>query len=95
MDMKEAAAALAALGLENRLEIVLLLVRKGRAGMRVGEIVVALGAKQNSVSGQLKILPAAGIIVGERDGREIVYRAAPEPRIGQPRCSSVMPKPSG
>jgi ArsR family transcriptional regulator len=75
MDLKNAVAAFAALGLAHRFEILTMLVEIGSDGMSVGDIVAKLDAKQNSVSSQLKILAQAGLITPERRGRQIIYRA--------------------
>src|ERR1700756_1893965 len=45
----------------------------------VHELVDALGAPQPLVSQHLKILKAAGVVAGERSGREVLYRLADHP----------------
>jgi DNA-binding transcriptional ArsR family regulator len=42
----------------------------------VHELVDALGVPQPLVSQHLKILKAAGVVTGERSGREVLYRLA-------------------
>ena len=42
----------------------------------VHELVDALGVPQPLVSQHLKILKAAGVVAGERSGREVLYRLA-------------------
>jgi DNA-binding transcriptional ArsR family regulator len=92
MDMKDAAAAFAALGLENRLEILKLLVAAGPDGMSAGEVVAKVKSKQNSVSSQLKILTQARLIAPERQGRQIIYRAD---RTTLDELSQLLVKPMG
>ncbi len=54
-----------------RLHILTLLARKPAT---VSEIVAATGRRHPNVSQQLAILRTGGLIVGERIGRQIVYR---------------------
>lgn len=75
MDIDHALGALAALGQKSRLEIFRLLVRAGEAGMAAGDIAEAIGSLQNTASTNLAILARAGLILSERDGRSIRYRA--------------------
>lgn len=75
MDKKTALNALAALGQETRLEAFRLLVRIGPDGLLAGEIAQALGALQNTMSANLAILTAAGLIRGTREGRAVRYVA--------------------
>src|SRR5271156_6165317 len=44
----------------------------------VGEIVVALGLAQQSVSKHLRVLRDVGLVDVRRDGRQIFYRTNPE-----------------
>ena len=70
------ARALAALGHDLRLQIFRLLVRAGDDGMIVGEIVGNLGLAPSTVAHHLSTLVAAGLVVQDRRGREVVNRAA-------------------
>ena len=56
-----------------RIAIVLQLRESERC---VHELVDALGVPQPLVSQHLKILKAAGVVTGERSGREVLYRLA-------------------
>ena len=75
MDIKAALAAFSALAQATRLETFRHLVRHEPAGVPVGELALAIGVPQNTMSTHLRILANAGLIVGERQSRSIVYRA--------------------
>ncbi|MGD1170925.1 ArsR/SmtB family transcription factor [Mycobacterium seoulense] len=64
---------LRALAAPVRIAIVLQLRESHRC---VHELVDALGVPQPLVSQHLKILKAAGVVAGERAGREVLYRLA-------------------
>jgi ArsR family transcriptional regulator, zinc-responsive transcriptional repressor len=64
---------LRALAAPVRIAIVLQLRESQRC---VHELVDALGLPQPLVSQHLKILKAAGVVAGERSGREVLYRLA-------------------
>ncbi|WP_343571906.1 metalloregulator ArsR/SmtB family transcription factor [Mycobacterium sp.] len=64
---------LRALAAPVRIAIVLQLNEAARC---VHELVDALGVPQPLVSQHLKILKAAGVVAGERSGREVLYRLA-------------------
>ena len=64
---------LRALAAPVRIAIVLQLRESHRC---VHELVDALGVPQPLVSQHLKILKAAGVVNGERSGREVLYRLA-------------------
>ncbi|OMC18168.1 transcriptional regulator [Mycobacterium sp. SP-6446] len=64
---------LRALAAPVRIAIVLQLRQSQRC---VHELVDALGVPQPLVSQHLKILKAAGVVAGERSGREVLYRLA-------------------
>ncbi|HEY8742618.1 MAG TPA: metalloregulator ArsR/SmtB family transcription factor [Chloroflexota bacterium] len=61
----------------TRLAIVELLLERPRA---VGEIVAALGLRQNRVSNALACLKWCGYVEGRRDGRQVWYRIT-DPRV--------------
>jgi ArsR family transcriptional regulator, nickel/cobalt-responsive transcriptional repressor len=48
----------------------------------VGELVVALGMEQSAVSHQLRVLRELGLIVGERQGRRVMYSLY-DPHVGE------------
>jgi DNA-binding transcriptional ArsR family regulator len=64
---------LRALAAPVRIAIVLQLRESQRC---VHELVDALGVPQPLVSQHLKVLKAAGVVTGERSGREVLYRLA-------------------
>jgi ArsR family transcriptional regulator len=64
---------LRALAAPVRIAIVLQLRESSRC---VHELVDALGVPQPLVSQHLRILKAAGVVSGERSGREVLYRLA-------------------
>jgi DNA-binding transcriptional ArsR family regulator len=69
------ARALAALGHEARLAIYRLLVRAGKEGLNVGEIAAHLDMPASTLAHHLSTLVAAGLVIQERQGREVVNRA--------------------
>ncbi|WP_439112655.1 ArsR/SmtB family transcription factor [Hydrogenophaga sp.] len=76
--MEEAAVvqALGALAQETRLRIFRLLVVAGPSGLTPGHMSEALGTAPTALSFHLKELSQAGLIARERDGRNLIYRAA-------------------
>jgi DNA-binding transcriptional ArsR family regulator len=73
-DILDAAGELLrALAAPVRIAVVLQLRESQRC---VHELVDALGVPQPLVSQHLKILKAAGVVAGERSGREVLYRLA-------------------
>ena len=75
MDEIDIIAALAALAQTTRLETFRLLVAYEPEGVPAGEIARLMAVPQNTMSSHLTILSRAGLIVGERQGRSIIYRA--------------------
>ena len=76
MDRTAATArALAALGHEARLSVYRLLVRAGQEGLIVGDIAGHTGLPLSTLAHHLRQLVAAGLVVQERRGREVVNRA--------------------
>lgn len=68
------ARSLAALGHDTRLEVFRLLVRAGDEGLNVGEIGHHLGMAASTLAHHLNALVAAGLVLQERQGRQIVNR---------------------
>ncbi len=68
------ALALAALGHETRLAVFRLLVRAGHDGLNVGEIGAHLDIAASTLAHHLKALVDAGLVIQERQGRQIVNR---------------------
>ncbi|MBL8773933.1 MAG: helix-turn-helix transcriptional regulator [Phenylobacterium sp.] len=75
MEVQAATAALGALAHQGRLEVFRLLVRAGPDGLPAGEIARATGSLPNTLSTNLNILAAAGLVSSRRDGRSIIYTA--------------------
>jgi DNA-binding transcriptional ArsR family regulator len=67
METSTAVGALSALAHEGRLEIFRLLVRAGADGVA--------GVLPNTLSSNLNILNAAGLVTSRREGRSIIYAA--------------------
>jgi len=68
------ARLLAALGHEARLAIYRLLVRAGDEGLNVGEIGAHLRMPASTLSHHLTSLVDAGLVIQERQGREVINR---------------------
>lgn len=68
------ALALAALGHDTRLAIFRLLVKAGEDGLNVSEIGQHIGMPASTLAHHLKSLVDAGLVVQERQGRQIVNR---------------------
>ena len=68
------ARALAALGHDARLSIFRLLVKAGDEGLRVGDIGAHLGLAPSTLAHHLATLVAAGLVLQERQGREVLNR---------------------
>ncbi|MDB5534364.1 MAG: helix-turn-helix transcriptional regulator [Hyphomicrobiales bacterium] len=75
MENIEVIAALAALAQPTRLETFRLLVKHEPDGVPAGELARLIEVPQNTMSAHLAILSRAGLIVGERHSRSIIYRA--------------------
>lgn len=71
----QAAAAYAALSQESRLTIVRLLLRAEPHGMAVGEIGQHFALAPATLSFHLSGLRDAGLVISQREGRVIRYRA--------------------
>ena len=75
LDIEEAAQGFAAIGSEARLQVVLTLVRAGRAGLSVGDILARTGMAASTLAHHLRFLVAAGLIEQEKVGRSVINRA--------------------
>jgi ArsR family transcriptional regulator, arsenate/arsenite/antimonite-responsive transcriptional repressor len=73
MDLKHAAEGYFALSTDVRLSILKLLAKAGSDGIASGEIARKLGVPSNSLSQQLAVLAAAGLVTQEREGRNVFY----------------------
>lgn len=70
----DTARALAALGHDTRLAIFRLLVQAGDDGLNVGEVGQHLDMAPSTLAHHLGALVSAGLVVQERQGRQIVNR---------------------
>jgi ArsR family transcriptional regulator len=75
MESENAILALAALAQSTRLDVFRLLVKHEPDGLAAGDIAKALAVPQNTMSSHLAILARAGLVMGERKSRSIIYRA--------------------
>lgn len=75
MEIKDALAALSALGHESRLAAFRQLVQAGPEGLSVGELREHLALPPATLSAHLNVLRAAGLVIDQREGRVIRVRA--------------------
>lgn len=78
MEPTTAVTTLSALAHPGRLQVFRLLVQAGAEGLAAGEIARATGSLANTLSNNLNILAAAGLVESRREGRSIVYTAGYE-----------------
>ena len=76
MESNEVVRSLAALAQPVRLQVFRCLVVAGPDGMTPGALVEAIGVPATGLSFHLKELTNAGLVSQERQGRNLVYRAA-------------------
>lgn len=82
METAGAVQVLQALAQETRLEILRLLVRAGPRGLPAGQIAKRLDVPAPTLSFHLKAMQRAGVVVSDRHGRSLVYRAGFD-RLGE------------
>ena len=78
MEEKEVIRSLAALAQESRLRVFRTLVVAGPLGLTPGALSEELGVAATTLSFHLKELTNAGLVSQQRDGRNLIYRAAYE-----------------
>lgn len=71
-DTVRAASAFAALGSEQRLEVLRTLVRAGPKGLPMGELGVRSGVTGSTLTHHLRILREAGLVSQAKEGRKII-----------------------
>ena len=81
LDMTEAATSFAALGSEQRLSVLKLLVRAGPDGLSIGELGARSGVTGSTLTHHMKLLAAAGLVRQVRDGRRIICIGAAYERM--------------
>lgn len=74
--LSEAASKFAALGSEQRLTVLNVLVRAGPDGLSMGELGARSGITGSTLTHHLKILAAANLVRQERQGRSIICAGA-------------------
>ena len=74
--LAEVASAFAALGSEQRLTVLRILVRAGEAGLSIGELGERSGVTGSTLTHHMKILAQAGLVSQEKRGRSIICVAA-------------------
>jgi DNA-binding transcriptional ArsR family regulator len=70
-----AADSFAALGSEQRLGVLRVLVRAGRAGLSIGELGERVGVTGSTLTHHLKLLAATGLVRQTRQGRSTICAA--------------------
>ena len=76
MEAHDAVESLAALAQPVRLQVFRALVVAGPSGLTPGALVEAIAVPGTSLSFHLKELLHAGLLTQERNGRNLIYRAA-------------------
>lgn len=72
LDLPEAASTFAALGSEQRLHVLRILVRAGPGGLAIGALGERSGVTGSTLTHHMKILAAAGLVQQVKDGRRII-----------------------
>ena len=72
LDVTRAASTFAALGSEQRLHVLRVLVRAGPEGLTIGELGARSGVTGSTLTHHMKILAAAGLVDQKRQGRRII-----------------------
>lgn len=74
-DVSIAAARFAALGSEQRLQVLRVLVRAGPDGLSIGTLGDRSGITGSTLTHHVKLLVAAGLVQQQRQGRSIICAA--------------------
>lgn len=75
MSLEVAASTFAALGSEQRLSVLLTLVRAGPDGLTIGELGQRSGVTGSTLTHHVKLLAQAGLVTQQRQGRSIICAA--------------------
>ena len=81
VDLPEAASTFAALGSEQRLHVLRILVRAGPDGLAIGELGERSGVTGSTLTHHMKILLAAGLVRQLKEGRRIICIGAAFDRV--------------
>ncbi len=73
--LERAASTFAALGSEQRLQVLNILVRAGEEGLAIGELGRRSGVTGSTLTHHMKILTQAGLVRQVRQGRQIICAA--------------------
>lgn len=76
IELTEAATVFAALGSEQRLHVLRMLVRAGPNGLSIGALGQRSGVTGSTLTHHMKLLAAAGLVEQVREGRKIICIAA-------------------
>lgn len=75
LDLARAASTFAALGSEQRLAVLRVLVRAGSDGLSIGTLGERAGVTGSTLTHHMKILANAGLVRQEKHGRSIICAA--------------------
>lgn len=75
IELEIAASTFAALGSEQRLMVLRILVRAGHEGLSIGELGQRSGVTGSTLTHHMKILSQAGLVTQEKKGRSIICAA--------------------
>lgn len=81
LPLETAAAQFAALGSEQRLSVLNMLVRAGTEGLSMGALGERTGITGSTLTHHLKILAAAGLVTQTKQGRSMICAGADYPVI--------------
>lgn len=76
LDQTRAASTFAALGSEQRLAVLRVLVRAGPEGLAIGDLGARSGVTGSTLTHHMKILSAADLVTQIKEGRRIICIAA-------------------
>lgn len=80
-DLADAAACFAALGSEQRLHVLKVLVRAGPEGLSIGELGERSGVTGSTLTHHMKLLAAAGLVQQVKEGRRVICIGAAYERM--------------
>ncbi len=75
LTLTRAASTFAALGSEQRLAVLRVLVRAGSEGLSIGKLGSRSGVTGSTLTHHMKILAAAGLVTQQKQGRSIICAA--------------------
>ncbi|WP_120499957.1 helix-turn-helix transcriptional regulator [Roseovarius sp. EL26] len=81
IELQVAASTFAALGSEQRLMVLRVLVRAGSKGLSIGELGQRSGVTGSTLTHHMKILSQAGLVTQEKKGRSIICAAVAYDRL--------------